>query len=266
MTNQDKVKSVLNNILETFRNGDIPEALSVAVFPTFDIPMSKWSLANRLLAVLTGTEDARGFRQWKEVGRWVKKGAKSFTILAPRKKILKEKDDSDEDQKRQRLIGFLAVPVFRVEDTEGEPLDHEKLELPQFPLIQVAKAWGIETKAVSGSFTFYGAFNPELHEIHLASPEEMIFFHELAHAAHHRFQPLKGGQHWNQEIVAELSAACLCRLVGRSPENLGHAHQYISDYAKKAKLTAVQGCIRVIHDVEKVVNLILSCGRKASNN
>lgn len=263
----EKVKSALNSILQTFESGNIPEAIALAVYPTFDIPMSKWSLLNRLLAVLYGTEDARGFKQRKEVGRWVIKGAKSFTILAPRfKTIVKKGDDGEDDKKIKLLKGFIGVPVFRVEDTTGEPLDYQRLELPELPLIEVAKNWGTSTKAVSGSSEFYGAFAPSIKEIHLASPEEMIFFHELAHAAHDRLSPIRSGQLWKQEIVAELSAACLCRLVGTKPENLGHFHQYIANYAHKANLTAVQACIRVIHDVEKVVSLILSCGRKVAMN
>jgi hypothetical protein len=30
-----------------------------------------------------GTRDARGWTQWKEAGRHIKKGSKAFTILAP---------------------------------------------------------------------------------------------------------------------------------------------------------------------------------------
>jgi antirestriction protein ArdC len=265
MNNHDKVKCALNSILDSFETGQIPDALPLALFPTFDIPMSKWSVTNRFLAVLTGTEDARGFRQWQKVGRNVKKGSKSFSILAPRMKKI-TKDDEDDENVTHKLMGFVGVPVFRVEDSEGDKLDYESIELPEFPLLEVARVWGVRTKSVSSGNGFYGAFAPSRMEIHLASPEELIFFHELAHAAHNKFKPLKGGQHWNQEIVAELSSVCLCRMVGRQPENLGHSHRYISEYAKKADLSAVQGCLKVISDVERVVNLIIDVGRKATKN
>ena len=61
----------------------------------------------------------------------MKKGAKAFYILAPR---LVKKDNSDEE-KEALLVGFLTVPVFREEDTEGTALDYEKdvkLVIPNF--------------------------------------------------------------------------------------------------------------------------------------
>lgn len=258
MPYHEKVKSALKGILDAFEKGDIPAAITMAVHPNFDVPMSKWSLMNRLIAALAGTIDARGYRQWLEVGRQVKKGTKSFAIIAPRiKKVEMEDRESDDFVPVHKLIGFIAVPVHRVEDTVGVPLKYEKLELPRLPLLEVAEYWGIKTIAVPGNHDFYGSYRLSSKEIHLASPEELVFFHELAHAAHDRFSPLEGGQHWHQEIVAELSAACLCRLVGKASENLGNSHRYISVYADEAKLSPFQVCMQVLRDVERVVNSIL---------
>jgi hypothetical protein len=110
----------LESIVQRFKEGDIPEAIAYSMFPIPNIPASKWSLLNRTLMFFSGTGDARGFRQWNEVGRHVKRGAKSLTILAPR--YVKQTAEEDEESEPV-LVGFLAVPVFRVEDTEGEPLD-----------------------------------------------------------------------------------------------------------------------------------------------
>jgi len=49
------------------------------------------------------------------------------------------------------LKGFTCRPVFRLEDTDGEVLDYEKLELPDFPLIERAEEWGISVKAIPGN-------------------------------------------------------------------------------------------------------------------
>lgn len=53
----------------------------------------------------------------------------------------------------------------------------------------------------------------------------------------------------------------LCRLVGKKAENLGQHYRYIERYAKKAGRSAVQGCLEVSSEVEKVLALILSSGR-----
>ena len=144
------------------------------------------------------------------------------------------------------------------EDTEGEPLDYERIELPELPLMEVAKEWGLSIKAIPGNYRYFGYFSQNRKEIALATEEESVFFHELAHAAHQRILgELKRGQDWKQEIVAELSAAVLSRIVGKTSKHLGNSYQYIEGYAKGANLTPWQGCMRVISDTEKVLNSII---------
>ena len=110
-----KIKEVLKRILSCFESGDIPQAIAYSVFPIPDIPSSRWSLLNRTLMYIAGTMDARGFRQWKEVNRCVKKGSKALYILVPRM-VMRENEDGEEEEV---LAGFMARPVFRVEDTDG---------------------------------------------------------------------------------------------------------------------------------------------------
>ena len=74
----DRVKTVLDSILERFQTGDIPEAIAYSMFPFPDVPSSKWSLLNRTLMFMSGSMDARGYRQWQHVNRYVKKGSKSL--------------------------------------------------------------------------------------------------------------------------------------------------------------------------------------------
>ncbi len=251
----EKVKEALQAIVQKFKEGDIPEVIAYSTFPIPNIPAAKWSLLNRMLMFIAGTSDARGFRQWQKVGRHVKKGAKSFAILAPR---FIKKQTEDEEEEKMLLAGFLAVPVFRVEDTEGQSLDYQQIELPELTFMEVAQRWGISIKAIPGNYHYIGCFSQEHKEISLATKEESIFFHELSHAAHQKILgELKKGQDWSQEIVAELSAAVLCKIAGKTTKFLGNSYQYIEKYATQANLTPWQGCIRVMGEVERVLNLIL---------
>jgi len=254
-----KVKNVLDNILNRFKTGDIPKAIAYSMFPIPDIPAAKWSLCNRTLMFFAGTQDGRGFRQWKKAKRSVKKGAKAFYILAPR--FAKKENDNGEEE--TFLSGFLAVPIFRCEDTDGEPLDYEKIKLPDLPLIEVAEEWGLSVKAIPGNYRFYGYFRESNKEIALATKDEVVFFHELSHAAHAKVSgKLKPGQDWKQEIVAELSASVLCHMVGKDGDKyLGNAYSYIENYAKKAKVSALSACFQVMADVEKVLHEILEFKR-----
>jgi len=257
-----KTTEVLQNIIKLFESGQVPEAVAHATFPVIKIPANTWSLLNRILLYCANTEDARGFRQWQEVGRYVQKGAKAIHILAPKfKKIEKpvEKEDPTEKLEKTILTGFFSIPVFRVEDTEGEPLEYEKLTLPPLPLMERAKEWGLTVKAVPNNGSWYGSYSPSRAIIQLATPEERTFFHELAHHAHKLILgELKPGQNWRQEVVAELAAQALCYLVGKKPgHSIGNSYHYIASYAKEAFLSPVTVCLKTLNDVEQILSLIL---------
>ena len=70
-----------------------------------------------------------GFGTWKEMGRFVKRGEKGIQILAPmigfRRKNTEAAQNTDADgstKPQPTLIGFRAVYVFDVEQTEGADL------------------------------------------------------------------------------------------------------------------------------------------------
>ena len=249
----DRIKSVLNEILKRFESGDIPEAVALSTYPVSDIPSSRWSFLNRLLMTIAGTSDARGYRQWQSVNRHVKKGARAVHIIVP-KMVRKDAATGDDEQ---ILKGFLAKPVFKFEDTDGQPLTVSDLELPDIPLLDKAAEFGIKVKAIPGNNTYFGYFSASNGEIALASKEESVFFHELSHAAHSRLPGYKDKDGWIKEIVAELSAAALCRIVGKSSKHLGNSYRYIKHYAKKANLSPIKACLDVLHEVEASLRLIL---------
>ena len=151
------------------------------------------------------------------------------------------------------------VLVFKYEDTEGKPLNYSQIEMPDLPLLERAKEWSVSVKCISGNYRFYGYYSSNRKEIAIASPEETTFFHELAHAGHERLKgKLKPGQDPLQEIVAELSAHALCRLVGkRTADTTGNSYRYIETYARKIKMTPHAACLKVLTETEKVINLIL---------
>ena len=256
----EKARETLQCLLTAFEQGTIPEALAHTLIPPLDVPCSRWSLNNRVLTFFANTSDARGFRQWNEVGRGVIEGRKAFYILAPLMRKAKTDEDEDDETDKKHLMGFRVVPVFRVEDTAGEELEYPPTAPPEPPpLATVAEDWGIAVSYVtSGGHNTLGYYSPDNKEIVLCSHDEEIFFHELAHAAHEKAKGvLKAGQNWQQEIVAELTAATLMHLYGRAP-NDGGAFRYIATYAAKASKDPHRACLSVITDVEHCLNQILT--------
>ncbi|WP_372364857.1 ArdC-like ssDNA-binding domain-containing protein [Candidatus Uabimicrobium sp. HlEnr_7] len=236
---KELIQKTLQHIIGLFSRGNVPKAIKIATFPTLDIPSNRWSLSNRILMYLHNTEDARTWKQWQKVERNVKKEEKAFYIFAPRKYKVKCEDDNGEENEKYVLKGFSVLPVFTVEQTEGKILDYQQLELPKFPLLDKAREWNIDVSAIGFSSDYYGYYQSsgEQEKIRLASPHEIVFFHELAHSSHRRvLGKLKNGQNEEQEIVAELSAQVLAQIVGTQIEStLGNSFLYIRSYAQRMR-------------------------------
>jgi hypothetical protein len=117
-------ESAAARILEAFQSGNVPKALPpIFVRRKGNVPCRAWSWSNQLLAALAGHSDARGYRQWQEVGRHVKKGEKAFHILVPCIGKRKETDPkTGEEVEVTFLYGFTSAPVFGFSQTEGDPL------------------------------------------------------------------------------------------------------------------------------------------------
>ena len=257
MNDSKKAKECLQRIVDLFKTGNIPKALAVATIPPqTDIPSAKWSIGNRVLQFLADTSDARGLRQWQKAGRNVKKGAKAFCILGPNSKVIKDTDDNGKEIEKTIVMGFHAIPVFRAENTDGEPLPYEPATPP--PLADVAEEFGLSVSYQTFASKYYGYYQSGSKRIVLATHSVHVFFHEFAHAAHERIEgKLTGGQVPGQEIIAELTAVTLSQMY--CPEaNLGFSYEYVKTYAKKSKKSIERACLAVINTVGKVLDEILN--------
>ena len=67
-----KASASLAKVVEAFKTGAISQVVKHAVNPRLDVPCMRWSFSNRVLTALSGTDDARGIKQWAKVGRSVK--------------------------------------------------------------------------------------------------------------------------------------------------------------------------------------------------
>lgn len=254
MSDTVKAKEQLQRVVDLFTKGDLAKTAALVVIPADkEAPSARWSLSNRILMFLHGTSDARGIKQWNNVGRSVKAGSKSFCILGP--SIVKDKKDPEVTH----LVGFHGIPVFAVENTHGDALPTmEPAEAPR--LSEVAKAWGIDVAYAAFQGSYYGMYQPGQSRIVLATHEQEVFFHELAHAAHGRVLAaaggkLSGGQNEKQEIVAEMSACVLGRVYGVECHE-DKMQQYVRHYAEGKDLGRV--LLGLLSEIQKVVDLIIT--------
>ncbi len=242
MSSQNHIQEAMNCLIQIFDAENL-EKVAHAVFKGNDVPSDKWSFLNRILMFLNNTEDARGFNQWKQAGRYIKKGSHAFYILAPMfKKVIDEKTLEE----KQILAGFKGIPVFRFEDTEGAPIISEglKLEIP-YEFNGIIQELGLKVDAVRFNGAVYGSYNPSRKEIKLASPEIDVFLHELSHAVDDRLNGLKAGQHKDQEVTAEFSGAVIGYLMGYKLP-LGNVKSYIEHYSFKELINCLGRIERIV--------------------
>ncbi len=238
-----RVKTILDNIIDQITGETIVDFFHKSLFG-LDIPMRNWSMLNQFICFLSGTQDARGYQQWKKEGRYVTKGAKSIYILAPcmvtKTKIVEKQVEEngqiqvkEEEEKVERLAYFKSVPVFRFEDTDGKPLDYEmkNIDLLTHPLFDVLNDLDI-TINIGPTFNGeYGSFCPSTKEIRLCTDSEQTFLHELSHAIDDHLGNYNKNDYELGEVVAELSACLLASLYGLKSE-VGYTQEYIKSWSK----------------------------------
>lgn len=259
----DKIKTAVENLLDMFKSQSFPEAVAFTIIQG-DInskPSSRWSLGNRVLMLISGTRDARGYRQWETVGRQVKKGAKAIAIFAP---LTKTVEDKASGKSKTIIFGFRPIPVFRIEDTEGEPLPQEIASTPATypPFYDVAEKLGIEVHWSPVNENAYGSFSVLRNIITLHSQDAFIYFHELAHAVHSTFVDLMEIDINRAEIVADVTAAVLCQIQGITGYEL-QTYRYVQEYcSRKDDAFVLKAIMSALNDVEMVVTRILDVARQ----
>lgn len=245
---------LLHKIAEQFSQKEFPRACAKTFItvPDGNIPSSSWSLGNKILMMMSGTADARGYRQWEKVGRHVKKGSKAIYILVPMTKKIEDKKTGEE---RVAMIGFRGAPVFCYEDTEGQRLKtYEPRVLP--PLFDLAKKNGIDVRYANSKNGEYGSIQLHTKKITLSTESHDTFLHELMHWYDGKKYKLKPKQDAEQEIVAQLGACVLAEMYGYDARE--YTWNYVSSYAEtKSPQEIGQRCFRVLGRVQQAVNAIL---------
>ena len=174
----------------------------------------RYSPSNVWLILLAKPEASlvAGFKKWRTMGRYVRKGERGIPILAP----ILIKNDNDEGAEMEKLFGFKVVYVFDVSQTEGkllpEPPDWKSPEqnavLTEL-LIKFAEIKGINVtvKELSGDIqgvSTGGAI--------LVSPNAgtKTLIHEIAHELMHQ-----NDDRPKDETILELEAESVAYVVAK---------------------------------------------------
>ena len=153
-----------------------------------------------------------GFKKWRTLGRYVRKGEQGIPILAP---ILVKPEDEDGDDEG-KLVGFKVVYVFDVSQTDGEPLPEppdwkspeKNYELGR-KLVKFAKSKGIQVHIKDLEREIQGAsIGGEIYLSPKAGTKTII--HEIAHELMHQ-----GDERKPDKSIMELEAESVAYVVAK---------------------------------------------------
>jgi hypothetical protein len=139
--------------------------------------------------------------------------------------------------------------------------DQAQAAVLRLPLIERAIEWGIEAiRAVPANNTYLGCFViSEPKQILLASPEPIVYYHQLSHAAHQRLiSHLVPWQTPRQEIVAGLCAQVVWQIMDGSEKFLGNTYRLIARHSFKLNVSALAGCHQFLPEIHHATRLVLT--------
>jgi hypothetical protein len=198
----------------------------------------RYSLYNVMLIASQRPDATRvaGFHKWREFGRFVRKGAKGIFILAPILARKTAEQDSREEEFARVAVGFRAVLVFDLSDTDGEPLPElantqgdpagyaERLKsfvLQRCIQLEYSEAiYPAQGQCSPGKITLLPGQTP--------AEEFATLAHEVAHSLLHQQERRAQTTKRVRETEAEAVAFVVCEAIGLKADNSANYIQLYS--------------------------------------
>lgn len=200
----------------------------------------RYSLRNVMLIASQRPDATRvaGYQTWKQLGRFVKKGAKGILILAPVLLRKTTEDANQEDASARVPAGFRAAYVFDISDTDGEPLP--KLATTQGDpagnterLKEFVAACGLKLEYSDEIYPALGEYSPgKIALLPGQSPaqEFCTLAHEVAHSILHKHGRRVEIPKRVRETEAEAVAYVVCEAIGlKAQGSADYIHLYTGD-------------------------------------
>lgn len=209
------------------------------------------------------------FKRWNELGRKVRKGEKSIKIFKPNFKKVEDKNGELDT----KLVGFLIVPVFAYEQTEGEPLPIDKVIIKlngesdeAHEIIEYAEQIAAKDNCPVTYEDAKGAngyYSPYLHRIVVSDTLSInhrckTLVHELVHSKVHRHDQSSTAS--EKEVVAEGTAFVVCSFFGLDTSD--YSFRYVKSWSKNeensllkygSQICDISG--RIINEFKKLMEI-----------
>ncbi len=229
-----------------------------------------------ILLILAQRPDATrvaGFQTWKRLGRFVRRGEKGITILAPmvrKSSDAVEPDDVPTEEPTRKLVGFRPVTVFDIAQTDGDPLED-----PPRAIVLTGDTWqpvltGLIASTVPVPVTFgalppdtWGMWQPAL-DGHItisdaAAPNMQLktLLHEWAHSVGipaGTAVPVDETARAEEEVMAETTAYIVGQIIGL--DTLSYSQSYVAGWSDRSPETVRRALSAIHHRVRVMMDAI----------
>jgi len=225
-----------------------------------------YSLTNCMLIASQFPEATRvaGFKAWRQMGRYVRKGERGIMIIAPMVRKAREGEQADDGRNDGRkMIGYRAVHVFDISQTEGEEL--EKLarvqgepgdcigRLEAFCDVQGLAVEYVERAQLGGAEGGSKGGLIQIADDHEPAERFGVLAHEIAHELMHKAEDRKALSKTVKETEAEAVAFVVSSAVGL--DHRGAASDYIQLYRGDAE-TLMASLERIQSAASKILDAL----------
>ena len=214
-----------------------------------------------------------GFQTWKRLGRFVRRGEKGITILAPMVRKTSdagESGDGPPEEPTRKLVGFRPVTVFDMAQTEGEPLDDvpmarvltgddwqpvltalitSTVPVPVTFGALPPETWGMWQPAPGGHITISDAADPNMHL--------KTLLHEWAHSIGipaGTAVPADPAARAEEEVIAETTAYIVGHTIGL--DTLSYSQSYVAGWSGRSPETVRRALGAIHHRVQVMMDAI----------
>ena len=198
------------------------------------------------------------FKQAKELGGSIRKGAKGYPViffkLLTRKEGTAPAPTAGQPAEDKKIPLLQYYTVFSVEDVEGVEIKLPEVapqpeHQPVTACEQVLAGWATKPKITHMQQRAY--YSPVMDYVNMPKPESFsvpveyyaTLFHELGHATGHKSRLNREGiteaikfgseSYAREELVAEMSAAFLCAVTGIAPQVIDNSAAYLVSWLNK---------------------------------
>ena len=220
---EERVKELVSVLDEGVRNFEYsPEEFKALL--EMKALMPNYSFKNIMVAKtqFPNASYIASFKRWNELGRNIKLGSKAIRIFKP--KFIKVKDEHGNETGETQLVGFITVPVFALEQTEGDPLIEYAEQIAEEDNCPITYG------DAQGANGYYSRANHEIVVSDTLSVNHRCktLVHELVHSKVHRYDTTSSTS--EKEVVAEGTAFIVCSFFGLDTSD--YSFRYVNSWSK----------------------------------